>query len=78
MENIEISIDVIRVQTMMHAIHRDRISNVQLTRLSRFLFSKEFATEFIQLESSLIPEDEKQMEFQNIYLRTITPIELLN
>ena len=78
MEEIEISIDVIRIQTMIHAIHTDRLNDQQLTRLTRYLFSDEFPQEFIELDNSELTGAEKQKEFQRIYARSTTPLQVLN
>ena len=78
MEEIQISIDIMRVQTMIFAIHTHRLNDQQLNRLTRYLFSDEFAEEFIEMDNSDLTGAEKQQEFEKIYRRSITPLELTN
>ena len=78
MEEIEISIDIIRVQTMIYAIHTHRLNDQQLNRLTRYLFSDEFAEEFIKMDNSDLTGAEKQQAFTRMYNRSITPLGMLN
>ncbi len=78
MEDSQISIDVMRVQTMDYAINQDFLSSEQLYRLANYIFSDAFAEEFLELEASSYSIEEKQEGFEKIYKRSTTPLELMN
>lgn len=63
---------------MIHAVHKNKLPDEQLIKLIRYIFSDEFAEEFIELDMSSRTNKEKKEEFDRIYQRSIAPLELLN
>ena len=78
MEDSQISIDVMRVQTMDYAINQDFLSSEQLYRLANYIFSDAFDEEFLELEASCYSIEEKKEGFEKLDKRSTTPLEIMN
>ena len=61
------NLDVMRSQTMLYAIHIDKVTDEQLVRLTRYVFTDEFAHEVIRQQTTLETEEEKIQAYKNLY-----------